>query len=104
MAQPDRVSLQQLNFQFHHIHNFERLTATIKMTCCRAETELCKIVNHNIFFARSMDEGRFFMQRVFQQSTDIIPDYNKGRMEIRFHTMSTQRGNNALKKLCDVVT
>lgn len=103
---PDKVKINEILKEDEIVRletEKKRLTDTIKMTCYRAETELCKIVDQNNFFARSMDEGRSFMQRVFQQSADIIPDYNKGRMEIRFHTMSTQRENGALRKLCDVV-
>jgi len=54
-------------------------------------------------FARTMDEGRSFLKNVFRQPADIIPNVKEGRLEIRFHTMSTRRENKALKELCDVV-
>ncbi len=60
-------------------------------------------VGHHTAFARNQDEGRSFLQRMFQQPADIIPNHDKSQLEVRFHTMSTQRENNALKKICDVV-
>ena len=69
----------------------KRLTDTIKMTCYRAETELINIIEQNHCFARTMDEGRAFIKNVFKQPADMIPNYNDGRLEIRFHTMSTRR-------------
>ena len=81
----------------------KRLTDTIKMTCYRAETELVNIIEQNHCFARTMDEGRAFIKNVFQQPADMIPNYNEGRLEICFHTMSTRRENKSLQELCDIV-
>ncbi len=104
---PDKVKINE-TLEEDEIVRFEtekkRLTDTIKMTCYRAETELLKIIEQNHCFARTMDEGRTFIKKVFQQPADMIPnDNNEGRLEIRFHTMSTRRENKSLKELCDIV-
>jgi hypothetical protein len=81
----------------------KRLTDAVKMACYRAETQMYETVGHHAAFARNPDEGRSFLQRIFQQPADIIPNHDKSQLEVRFHTMSTQRENDALKKICDVV-
>ncbi len=81
----------------------KRLTDAIKMTCYRAETQLYETVGHHAAFAWNLDEGRAFLQRVFQQPADIIPNHYDHQQEVRFHTMSTQRENSALEKICEVV-
>jgi len=81
----------------------KRLTDAIKMTCYRAETQMVETVGHHAAFARNFDEGRSFLKRVFQQPADIIPNQDEDQLVVRFHTMSTQRENSALKKICDVV-
>jgi len=81
----------------------KRLTDAIKMTCYRAETQLYEAVGQHAAFARNLDEGRAFLQRVFQQPADIIPNHDDHQLEVRFHTMSTQRENSALEKICEVV-
>ena len=73
------------------------------MTCYRAETESINIIAQNHCFARTMDEGRTFIKNVFQQPADMIPNYNEGRLEICFHTMSNRRENKSLQELCDIV-
>lgn len=103
---PDKIKINEL-LEEDEIVRLEtekkRLTDTIKMTCYRAETELLKIIEQNHCFARSMDEGRAFIKNIFQQPADMIPNYNEGRLEIRFHTMSTRRENESLGELCDIV-
>jgi hypothetical protein len=81
----------------------KRLTDAIKMACYRAETQMYEAVGHHAAFARNFDEGRSFLQRVFHQPADIIPNQDEDQLVVRFHTMSTQRENSALKKICDVV-
>jgi transposase-like protein/regulator of replication initiation timing len=103
---PDKVKINEM-LEEDEIVRLEtekkRLTDTIKMTCYRAETELLKIIEQNHCFAKSMDEGRTFIKKVFQQPADMIPNDNEGRLEIRFHTMSTRRENKSLAELCDIV-
>ena len=50
-----------------------------------------------------MDEGRAFIKNVSQQPANMIPNYNEGSLEIRFHTMSTRRENKSLEELCGIV-
>ena len=103
---PDKVAIKELLDEDEIVRletEKKRLTDTIKMTCYRAETELINIIEQNHCFARTMDEGRTFIKNVFQQPADMIPNYNEGRLEICFHTMSTRRENKSLQELCDIV-
>ena len=103
---PDKIKINEMLEEDEIIRleiEKKRLTDTIKMTCYRAETELIKIIEQNHCFARTMDEGRAFIKNVFQQPADMIPNYNEGRLDIHFHTMSTRRENKSLEELCDIV-
>ncbi len=103
---PDKVKINEILNEDEIVRletEKKRLTDTIKMTCYRAETELIKTIEQTQCFSRIMDEGRTFIKKVFQQPADIIPHQNNGRMEVRFHTMSTKKENKALKVLCDIV-
>lgn len=103
---PEKVKIKQILSEDKIVKletEKKRLTDTIKMTCYRAETEMVNILAQTQCFARTMDEGRTFIKSVFQHTADILPNYEDGKMEIRFHTMPTNRENQALKKLCEVV-
>ena len=103
---PDKVKINQILNEDEIVRletEKKRLTDTIKMTCYRAETELIKTIEQAQCFSRTMDEGRAFIKKVFQQPADIIPHHDDGKMEVGFHTMSTMRENKALKELCDIV-
>ena len=80
----------------------KRLTDTIKMTCYRAETELLNLIGDH--FKRSSEEGRTFLKNVFQQAADIVPDYEGKVLHIKFYTMSTNRENQALRGLCELMS
>ena len=101
---PDRIAVKHLLAE-HEIVRLETerkmFTDGIKMTCYRAETCLMNLIAP--FFARNIDEGRAFLKSVFQQPADIIPDEERGIMNVNFHTMSTPRANRALDQLCDVM-
>jgi transposase-like protein len=77
------------------------LTDTIKMLSYRAETFLLNLIAP--FFSRSDEEGRRFLVSLFQSPADIVPDEEKGRLVVRFHSLSTPRANHALKELCGIV-
>lgn len=103
---PDKVKIKEV-LDKDKINRLEtekkRLTDAIKMACYRAETQMYEAVGHHSVFARNLDEERSFLQRIFQQPADILPNHDKSLLEVRFHTMPTQRENSALKKICDVV-
>lgn len=101
---PDKIKIKEV-LEKDKIIRLEtekkRLTDAVKMACYRAETQMYEALGHHAAFARNLDEGRSFLQRMFQQPADIIPNQDESRLEVRFHTMSTQRENSALKKMCD---
>jgi len=101
---PDRIAIKQLLTKSEIVRlETERkmFTDGIKMICYRAETCLFNLIAP--LFARNNDEGRAFLKSAFQQPADIIPDKERGIMNVKFHTMSTPRANRALKQLCDVM-
>lgn len=103
---PDKVEIKEVMDENKIIRlemEKKRLTDAIKMTCYRAETQLFETVGQHAAFARNLDEGRAFLQRVFHQPADIIPNHSTHQLEVRFHTMSTQRENKALGKICNAV-
>jgi hypothetical protein len=101
---PDRIAVKHLLAE-HEIVRLETerklFTDGIKMICYRAETCLLNLIAP--FFARNNDEGRAFLNNVFQQPADIILDKERRVMNVKFHTMSTPRANSALKQLCNVM-
>lgn len=78
------------------------LTDTIKIIAYRAETSLFNLLTPPVL-ARSDDEGRAFLKKVFQTAADIIPDEENECLIIQFHTMANQRSNTALKTLCVII-
>ncbi|MCF6248593.1 MAG: hypothetical protein L3J69_14735 [Desulfobacula sp.] len=103
---PDKIKIKEILNEDEIVRletEKKRLTDAIKMTCYRAETEMIKIIEKTKCFARTIDEGRVFIKKVFQQPADIIPNQDDGRLDVRFHTMSTMRENKALKELCSIV-
>ncbi|MBC8427643.1 helix-turn-helix domain-containing protein [bacterium] len=101
---PDRIAVKQLLAE-HEIVRLETerkmLTDGVKMLCYRAETYLMNQVAP--FFPRNDDEGRAFLNSVFQQPADIIPDPDGRQLAVKFHTMSTPRANSTLQQLCDMI-
>jgi transposase len=101
---PDKIPVKQL-MEKHEIVRLETerkvLTDAVKMACYRAETALLNLIGPH--FARNNDEGRAFLKSVFQQPADIIPDEDRGILNVEFHTMSNPRSNEALKELCETI-
>ena len=105
-ALPEKVKIKQILSEDEIVRletEQKRFTDAIKMTCYRAETEMLKSLEQTQCFARTIDEGRSFMKKVFQQPADIIPNNKEGRLDIKFHTMPTKRENKALNELCEIV-
>jgi len=101
---PDRIAVKHILAE-HEIVRLETerkmLADGVKMTCYRAETCLLNLIAP--FFSRNNDEGRAFLKSVFQQPADIIPDEDRKKMNVKFHTMSTPRANRVLKQLCEIM-
>lgn len=77
------------------------ITDTLKMVAYRAETQLANLVGP-LLPCRN-DEARKFMREVFELPADLLPDYDKGTLRLRLHSMSTPRGNRTLEALCGVL-
>jgi hypothetical protein len=77
------------------------ITDTLKMVAYRAETQLANLVGPLLPYRD--DEARKFMRQVFELPADILPDYQRGKLVVRLHSMTTPRDNRALAALCGVL-
>ena len=77
------------------------LTDAFKMIAYRAESQLARWVGP--LFKRYEDEGRKFLQSVFQATADLLPDRHHKTLTVRFHGLSSPRATRALSGLCDIV-
>ncbi|TVQ50653.1 MAG: hypothetical protein EA362_01885 [Saprospirales bacterium] len=48
-----------------------------------------------------MPYGRMLLKEIFTADTDFIPDYQSRKLNIVLHTLSTNRYNEVVQKLCD---
>ena len=104
-AQPEKVAIKEILDKDKIVRlatEKKRLTDTVKMACYKAETAMLNYISPSQGFSWSIDDGRAFMKNVFQQPADIVPDHANGRLEIKFHTMSTRRNNRGLSQLCKI--
>jgi hypothetical protein len=83
-------------------HERKTLTDLIKMVAYRAESSLLRLMAP--LLARQDDEGRAFLQALFQTPADLIPNEDAGELRVRFHSMATPRFNHALRALCEALT
>jgi transposase-like protein len=78
------------------------LTDLVKMVAYRAEGSLLRLTAP--LLARQEDEGRAFLQALFQIPADLIPNADTGELRVRFHSMATPRFNHALRAVCEALT
>jgi hypothetical protein len=102
-ALPKKVPLDDV-FDPEQIVQLERerklLTDAFKMIAYRAESQLARWVGP--LFKRYEDEGRKFLQSVFQATADLRPDPTRRTLTVRFHGLSSPRATRALSGLCDI--
>ena len=102
-ALPQEVPLDQI-LDAQHIVQLERerklLTDAFKMIAYRAESQMARWVEP--VFKRHEDEGRKFLQSVFQATADILPDHHRKTLTVRFHGLSSPRATRALSGLCEI--
>ena len=77
------------------------ITDTVKMVAYRAETQLANLVGP--LLPSRHDEARKFMRQVFELPADLLPNYERGELVVRLHSMTTPRDNRALASLCGVL-
>ena len=77
------------------------ITDTFKMVAYRAETQLANLVGPLLPYRD--DEARKFMRQVFELPADLLPDYDRGTLVVRMHSMTTPRANHVLATLCGVL-
>ena len=67
------------------------ITDTVKMVAYRAETQLANLVGP--LLPSRHDEARKFMRQVFELPADLLPNYERGELVVRLHSMTTPRDN-----------
>jgi len=77
------------------------ITDTIKMVAYRAETKLANLVGPLLPYRG--DEAHKFMRQVFELPADLLPDYERGQLLVRMHSMTTPRDNRTLAALCSAL-
>ena len=82
-------------------HESKLFMNTIKMIAYRAETALVNIIKP--FYKNSEKDGRQVIKEILKSDADIIPDYFKNTLTIKIHSLSTNRTNFALEKLCEKI-
>lgn len=73
----------------------------IRMICYRAETAVANLLSP--YYAKSTEEVRMLVKEIIQSDADMIPNYEKKRLTIRLHSLSTPRANRAAKELCAIL-
>ena len=76
------------------------ITDTVKMVAYRAETQLANLVGP--LLPSRHDEAREFMRQVFELPADLLPNYERGELVVRLHSM-TSRATIAPASLCGVL-
>jgi hypothetical protein len=74
---------------------------TIKMIAYRAETSLVNLIKP--YYKNTEKDGRQIIKEILKSDADIIPDYADNTLTIKIHSLSTNRANFALEKLCDIM-
>ena len=76
----------------------KRLADTLKMIAYRAETAMTTIVREEL--ARD-DDARALLRDLFRSEADLLPDLEKGVLEIHVHPLANPRANRAMAHLLD---
>jgi len=74
---------------------------TIKMIAFRAESAIANLLRP--YYAKADNEIRMLVKEIVQSDADILPDYKKGMLRVRLHSLSTPRANEVVEKLCPLL-
>lgn len=74
----------------------------IKMICYRSETVVAQLIGKDIY--TKQEEARSLVKSIIKTKGDLITDYQEKTLTVKLYTQSTPRNNNALEKLCEMLT
>jgi len=74
----------------------------IIMIAYRAETSLYNIIKS--FYKGHQNDGRMLVKRILASEANMAPDYSKQTLTITLHSLATPRDNEAVNKLCQLLT
>jgi hypothetical protein len=101
---PSRIKLKDMpeNKRYNKLkHESKLFINTIKMIAYRAETSLLNTIKP--YYKNSGKDGRQIIKEILTSDADLIPDYFNNTLTLRIHSLSTNRANFALEKICNML-
>ena len=74
----------------------------IKMICYRSETVVTQLIEADTYTKK--EELRSLVKSIIKTKGDLFPDYQNKTLTVKLYTLSNPRSNNALGKLCELLT
>lgn len=93
MAEEQRYN--KLKTEGRHLQNI------IKMICYRAETAMANVLGSE--YKKSKNEIRALLKSLISTQADITPDYEQNTLTVNLYSLSSQRDNNAVTNLCNLL-
>lgn len=101
---PKRISIAQMpkDKRYNKLKSEgKKLKNTILMIAYRAESSIYNLMNE--FYKNNKKDGRMILKEIFTSDADIIPDYKNNKLTIRLHSLSNNRSNEVVQKLCEIL-
>lgn len=101
---PSRITIAQMPAEARYNklkQESKKLKNAIIMIAYRAESALYNTLSE--FYTGTYKDGRQILKEIFTSDADMIPDYLNNTLTIRLHSLSTNRANQAVIKLCEIL-
>lgn len=101
---PSRITIAQMPAETRYNklkQESKKLKNAIIMIAYRAESALYNTLSE--FYTGTYKDGRQILKEIFTSDADMIPDYLNNTLTIRLHSLSTNRANQAVIKLCEIL-
>lgn len=92
---PENERYNKLKTESKHLQNI------IKMICYRAETSFANMLAIN--YKKKTNEIRALVKSIIFTKVDSMPDYKNNTLTITLYALSTQRDNNAIENICQIL-
>jgi len=79
----------------------KKLKNIILMIAYRAETALYNSMNE--FYKNNSKDGRMILKEIFTSDADLIPDYKNKTLTVKLHSLSANRFNQIVNKICTLL-
>ena len=95
MELPENVKYSSLSYKKKHIMD------TVKMIAYRAETAMALMMNSKISM---IPDNRALLRQIFSTEIDIDPDEKNNILTVTLHSLSNDRSNKIVDRLCGKLT